>query len=360
MADGLRPPDYMSLPKAASLPVRKMNFSYTARRRLLTHGIVSALQLAEIASRSPHQLKELTGISAAKARRLLEVDIGLLPDFQGRAISFDPLPANGVPITANFNGGAQDADLSILKDRVQALTDLPTRVDLSDRISPVGHQGVFPTCVGFATSAVHEFNLRQPMSPGYAYRGAKARDRWHGAGSWQRFAFEHFHRTGHVGEADYPYAAAIREEPIEPVADIAARARASGFAHLPIAERAILPRLIKSVLAGRFSPRLGPLPVAISLVLYPSFTSTSTALDGLISLPLPGERAITGHAMVVTGYVDANDASNPFGIDYFITRNSWGTTWAGENPFGRPGHAMVPTKYLQRDNAITEAIICLT
>lgn len=360
MTDGLKPPAYMSLPRAAAFPVGKLDFSYTAKKRLLKHGIVSALQLAEIASRQPHLLKELTGISAAKALRVLEAALGILPDFTNRAVSFDPLPAEGVPIAPPVASAPVQTSSTDLGKHLSTLAPLPKRVDLSKQMQPVGNQGIHPTCVGWASSAAFEYKLGGPMSPGYAYRAAKSRDGWKGAGSWQRFAFEHFYLTGHVDEAHYPYASAIREDPIEFLSDIASKARTSGFARLPVSERAVLPKLLKSLLAGQFSPTLAPRPVAISVALYPSFTMTSTALDGLIPLPFPGETPRSGHAMVVVGYSDAADPENPFGIDYFIVRNSWGTSWAGENPFGLPGHALMPTRYFQKENAISEAIICLT
>lgn len=360
MTDRLPPPDHMSMPRAAALPVARLNFSYTAQRRLLAHGIASALQLAEIASRAPHQLKHLTGISPTKARRILEAELGALPDFRQRAVSFDPLPPGGVPVTKHLPNASTMATDTTLRDYITEMRALPTRVDLSDRMQPVGNQGQHPTCVGWATSAVREYHLGRAMSAGYAYRGAKSRDQWHGPGSWQRFAFEHFFQTGHVTEPEYPYSAAIREDPIKSLDAIADQAKASGFAHLPVHEPAILTQIIKAALAGRFSSLLGPVPVAISLVLFPSFTSTSTALDGLIPMPFPGETPASGHAMVITGYIDGNDPSNPFGIDYFLVRNSWGHVWASENPFQRPGHAMIPAKYIATPNWITEAIICLT
>jgi Papain family cysteine protease len=360
MSDRLNPPDHMSLPKAAAFPVTRLGFAYTACRRLLAHGIVSALQLAEIASRAPHQLKHLTGISPTKARRILEAELGILPDFTRRAVSFDPLPPGGVPVRHDLPVASPPDTGDGLTRHLADLPPLPTKVDLGDRMQPVGNQGPHPTCVGWATSAVREFHLGRAMSAGYAYRGAKSRDGWTGPGSWQRFAFEHFFQTGHVEEPVYPYTSAIRELPIAPFDEVAAIAKASGFANLPVQQPTILPQTIKAVLAGRFSPLLGPQPVAVSLMICPSFTSTSTALDGLIPMPLPGEQPAFGHAMVITGYFDAADPENPFGIDYFLVRNSWGTIWASENPFNRPGHALVPTKYLATPNLTSEAIICLT
>jgi hypothetical protein len=355
------PPSYMSLPKASARPIMRMGFSYTARKRLISNGIVSALQLAEIASRSPQMLKHLTGVSAVKARRLLEAELGILPDFSATAVTFEPLPATGVPeLPVTAANPASPAPLFAsenLRHHLSQLATLPQRVSLSARMQPVGNQGAHGTCVGWAADAVHEFNLGRPMSAGY--RGAKSLDGWHGEGSWLRFAFEHFFRTGHVEDNRYSYGAAIRQEPIDLLSEIARHDRARGFAPLPLQEPDILVPLMRAVLAGRLNPAIGQKPIAVSLRLHNSFTSTSTALDGLIPLPFPGEHVRGGHAMVVVGYVDADEASNPFGLDYFIVRNSWGSLWAGENPFGEPGHAMIPGDYFRKAGLVMEAFICL-
>ena len=172
MTDRLMPPSYMSLPKAAALPVLKMSFSYAAKRRLVSNGIVSALQLAEIAGRSPQMLKHLTGVSAIKARRLLEAELGVLPDFTATAVTFDPLPVAGVPDVVAITSDTPDARHRQLKEMLDGVGPLPTRVSLSTRMQPVGHQGPHGTCVGWAADAVQEFNLGgRAMSAGYAYRG---------------------------------------------------------------------------------------------------------------------------------------------------------------------------------------------
>lgn len=59
---------HMSFPRAAALPVSKLDLSAFAKRRLRAHGIVSALHLAEIALSHPHMLKTLTGASGGNAK----------------------------------------------------------------------------------------------------------------------------------------------------------------------------------------------------------------------------------------------------------------------------------------------------
>lgn len=356
----LLPPTAMSLPRAAELPVLKMGFPRAAEARLIAAGITTALMLAEMASRHPTALKHLTGVTPTKARRMIEERLGPIPDFTRVANCHQLLPAAGVPLDLPGIAAADHTERDrFFVDRLSSILDLPSRVSLVAQCQPVGDQGPHGTCTGWAANALREYSRGTPMSAGYAYRGAKARDGWPGAGSWLRFALEHFHLAGHVGADDYSYAAAIREEPIDPLAGIASRARTQGHAALSLREPTLLARLIRAILAGRLDPGLPPLPIAISIRLYPSFTSTSTALDGLIPLPLPGETPTGGHAMVIVGYLDAKDPTNAFGVDYFLARNSWGPSWAAGNPMAAPGHALIPAAALARPGDLMEAWIAI-
>jgi C1A family cysteine protease len=71
------------------------------------------------------------------------------------------------------------------------------------------------------------------------------------------------------------------------------------------------------------------LPVAFGAVLYESFETSG--LGGKISVPMPGERVVGGHAMLVVGY----DISK----EHFVVRNSWGPTW------GDRGYCYLPFSY---------------
>lgn len=95
---------------------------------------------------------------------------------------------------------------------------------------------------------------------------------------------------------------------------------------------------IKNLLRGSNIHR--PIPVAIGLKIFESFNNIQSASTGWITMPLPGERAVGGHAMLIVGYFDEPKL--------FLVRNSWGTGWAPENPYGYPGHALIPYQYIER------------
>ena len=82
------------------------------------------------------------------------------------------------------------------------------------------------------------------------------------------------------------------------------------------------------------------LPVLIGIPLFPSFNNANSRRTGRIPMPLPHERSIGGHAMLVVGCDDPKQA--------FVVRNSWSPSWAPENPYGLPGHALIPYKYFTR------------
>jgi len=363
----MREPSRMTLPSAAAMPISKLDFSFTAKRRLRSLGIASALQLAEIADRDPGKLRHATGVTATRARRVLEKAVGVLPDFSNTAMTFAPLPPSGLAIethpmssAAGSNGVNATRPTPQLLSYLDALVDLPSRVSLVPHMSAVGDQGPWGTCVGWAANALREYALGRAMSPGYAYRGAKSIDGLSCEGSFLRCAMQHLYGVGHVSEDTYNYRAAIRGEPIAQLAGIAASARSGGWASVDVTQPIpYLPKLMRASLAGRLRTGVGPQPIGIGLRLFRSFATTSTALDGLIYNPFPNEEHLGGHAMSVVGYIDSNDPGNPFEISYFMVRNSWGSTWAAENPFDAPGHAMIPETYFADRRLVLEAVICL-
>jgi len=98
----------------------------------------------------------------------------------------------------------------------------------------------------------------------------------------------------------------------------------------------------KHVLAG--ADGVPPMPVTIGTLVFNSWArSRATYLTGKITMPLPGERYVGGHAWCAVGYVD--DESVPGG-GYFIVRNSWGTSWAAQSP-ETAGHALMPYAYVE-------------
>lgn len=75
-------------------------------------------------------------------------------------------------------------------------------------------------------------------------------------------------------------------------------------------------------------------PVALGFVVYESFEEISEA--GVAPVPVPGERILGGHAVVIRGYDDERTA--------FFCQNSWGESW------GLGGCFWLPYEYLERVN----------
>ena len=73
-------------------------------------------------------------------------------------------------------------------------------------------------------------------------------------------------------------------------------------------------------------------PVVTGFVVYDSFMTAAVAKTGRAPLPLAGERALGGHAVVLVGYDD--------GPGLWLLRNSWNVAW------GDKGYFTLPYEYL--------------
>jgi C1A family cysteine protease len=233
---------------------------------------------------------------------------------------------------------------------------------LTDWMTPVGDQGHLGSCTGWGSTANRELLAQERLAPLFAYALAKYLDgRPDLEGSWQYFCFEGFVRFGHLREADYPYTDRPAGLPVEPYLAQAATFQSEGFADVLLdpADMHLQPLLLKAILAGRLNDTLGPQPVSTSVAVYASWDAASTALYGLVTLPLEGERLLGGHALCIAGYIDAMDPDGLYGMDYFVVKNSWGPRWAAENPLGLPGYALIPAAYFTQPSLHWEALVCL-
>ena len=235
---------------------------------------------------------------------------------------------------------------------------------LTDWATEVRSQGTLGSCTGWGSTANRELLVsREVLSPLFAYMGAKFLDgRPDTQGSWQHFCFEFFERYGHLHEADLPYTDRPADLSVEPYLDRASALRTDGFSDILLDpdDRAMQPTLIKAVVAGQLNGDLGPQPVSISIALYESWDSAATSVYGLVVVPdVIVERLLGGHAMCVLGYMDADAEDNPYGIDYFIVKNSWGKGWAAENPTGLPGYCLIPAAYFTHTKLLWECLVCL-
>lgn len=315
------------------------------QRELRAHGIVTDEQLAE----------------APQAWREARVEPGLLPPSAprraGRARAMGArgkAEADSPMMRARAGNARRQAKLL---SHLKALGRLKTAASLVGQFPPTGDQGRHGVCVGFATSDALQFRTGKPMSPWAAHRAAKEVDGFPDEeGTRQYFALSHFYRTGHLRAPDYRYADWRAARPLGPKAHLAEPWRIDGFVDLltPGEDLGYVIDLIRAIVSGALDPARGGDPVPISVGLFEGYDSASTEKTGLLRLNLPGEAMVDGHAMVIVGYRDADDPANPFGIGYFIVRNSWGD-WAPENPFGYQGHALIPYGYLASAERLFEA-----
>jgi C1A family cysteine protease len=79
-------------------------------------------------------------------------------------------------------------------------------------------------------------------------------------------------------------------------------------------------------------------PVILALYLTTSFF---VPRDGHIAPPSDEDELHDGHAVLIVGYEDGEEA----GIGSLIVRNSWGATW------GKDGYAFLPYAYVERYGA---------
>jgi C1A family cysteine protease len=86
--------------------------------------------------------------------------------------------------------------------------------------------------------------------------------------------------------------------------------------------------------------------VAFDIPVFNSwYQSSEVARTGEITMPIPGERRIGGHAMCIVGYQDLGPGDAPGG-GRFLIRNSWGTTsWAYQSAY-QAGYGTIPYAYI--------------
>ena len=223
---------------------------------------------------------------------------------------------------------------------------LPPAVRLLEQPGPVRDQGNRGTCVAFATVALREFldPWQTALSEQFLYWACKQLDGFPEAGTTLHTAMGALNQYGCCRAATWPYQPQPvpgneSQNPPPPAAvPEATRFRLSDC-------RPVEPGLVahyKRVLAGHGGAR--PMPVVLGVLVFNSWLlSPATHQSGKITLPLPDEDPVGGHAMCVVGYVD--DPAVPGG-GYFIVRNSWGSQWAAHSPEA-PGHALMPYAYVE-------------
>ncbi|AHE55069.1 C1 family peptidase [Sphingomonas sanxanigenens] len=225
-----------------------------------------------------------------------------------------------------------------------AAAALPPSVSHAKSMPPVRQQGPRGTCVAHALSAAHEhWRLASgetvEFSEQFLYHQIKLIDGAPGAcGTWQVKGAEVLANIGAAREAVWPYNPnpPCNNNGVQPAGAL------GDAANYRIAPVVLGPRdvfAIKSALAAGSC-------VGFSVPVYNSwYQSTYATQTGRLNMRIGNEAGAGGHAMCLIGYQD--DADQPGG-GFFILRNSWGTAWGSQCPYGA-GNGTIPYAYIAND-----------
>ncbi len=220
-------------------------------------------------------------------------------------------------------------------------------VNLIPNMPSVRNQGARGTCVAHAAVAIYEHQLGvqgafQELSEQFLYWNCKRHDGIpNDEGTWLAVAVPLLQRDGCCLEPTWKYEA-------NPIAGNEGQGPPPGGAQLEAltfrtqGSKELSPTSVDDIKNELASGRC----VAFSIPVFNSwYRSRWVAYSGDITMPIPGEIRVGGHAMCMVGYVDL---PNPgLGGGRFIIRNSWGTDW-GTNSSSGAGYGTIPYAYIAK------------
>jgi C1A family cysteine protease len=216
---------------------------------------------------------------------------------------------------------------------VTALKTMLPAMDLTSQCPPVYDQGQLGSCTANAIGAAFEFELLKQQLTDFmparlfiyynerAMEGTIASD----SGAQIRDGIKSVAQQGVCPETMWPYVPAqFQTQPPQPCYDEALK-------HKVILYQRLVPTLnqLKGCVASGY-------PFVFGFTVYDSFESSAVAASGHAPMPASGEAVIGGHAVMGVGYDDSQQ--------WFIVRNSWGTTW------GLNGYFTLPYAYVTDPN----------
>lgn len=215
--------------------------------------------------------------------------------------------------------------------------DLPGVVDHTPNMSSVKDQGQLGSCVGFAVTAMKEWqeqheheeevaagkkNRRKKesydLSEAWLYWNAKKIDAWPGEeGTSIRYAMKVLNRIGVPTEKAWPYSDLNFGKPKKWASMIAKWALIDSYWRINNLEE------LKTALSD------GPVPIGVPCFYEIFFVGT----NGLVPYPANPDSIYGGHAVCAVGYDDNKELVK--------FKNSWGTGW------GQGGYGYLPYQYVR-------------
>lgn len=224
----------------------------------------------------------------------------------------------------------------------------PPNVNWINQMSPIRDQGSRGTCVAHAALAVVEHyagtqNRYQDMSEQFLYWNCKQNDgQPNSEGTYLGVAMPLLERDGCCLEPTWPYNAnPLPGNESQGPPPSGAQAQALQYTISPIHQLAptSVPNLKNELGRQRC--------VAFDIPVFNSwYQSSEVVRTGQITMPVPGEQAVGGHAMCLVGYADLTEDESPGG-GRFLLRNSWGAAWAYQSSY-QPGYGTIPYAYIDQ------------
>ena len=206
---------------------------------------------------------------------------------------------------------------------------LPAAADLRAKCPPVYSQGQLGSCTANAIGAAIQFDRMKQKLPNlvpsrlfiyYNEREMEGTVKSDG-GAQIRDGIKSVAKQGVCPEADWPYIIGKFDQAPP------AKAYKDALVNRAVSYQRLVQTLteLKGCLASGY-------PFVFGFTVYESFESPATGRSGHASLPASGEQVVGGHAVMAVGYSDSRQ--------WFLVRNSWGSTW------GLKGYFTLPYAYV--------------
>ncbi len=217
------------------------------------------------------------------------------------------------------------------------MLQLPDKVDLRSKCSPVENQGSLGSCTANALAGALEFLELQKgaifvdLSRLFIYynerviEGTVKED----SGAFLRDGIKSLAKQGVCPEAEWPYKiSGFKKKPTTKCYKDAKKHQITSYHRISVVDE------MRTCLADGF-------PFVFGFTVYEAFESAAVTKTGVLNMPGPDERVMGGHAVMAVGYDN--------GQKRFIVRNSWDTDWGMKGYFTMPYDYLDPARNLADD-----------
>ena len=231
---------------------------------------------------------------------------------------------------------------------------LPSKVDHSPQLSPIKDQGQLGSCVGFAVTALKEWQEKieqdaelasgkkgkqkvYDLSESWLYWNCKKIDAWPGEeGTSIRYAMKVLQQIGVPTEKAWPYDDVEIGEPKRWASLVARWNTIESYWR------------VDNLQELKVALKDGPVPIGVACFLEIFYTGA----DGIIPYPSNPNQIYGGHAILACGYDDSKQLVK--------FKNSWGPGW------GQKGYGYLPYSYINdfmwdawaaKDHAVTKEML---